>query len=155
MMKEVSEKGLNSLLVWQKGRQLVKEVYQHVLPRLPVEEKWVLSDQLRRSVQSVPANIAEGYGRFYYQEGIRFSYLARGSLEVTYSHITTAYDLGYIPDDVFSTMVDEIQELRRILSGYIGFLKRTKRGASELGNHSVSEARETYRTDATEFEQSD
>jgi len=154
-MKEESEKGLATPPAWQRSIDLAVRIIQEVLPMLLQEEKWVLAQQIRRSSQSIPANIAEGFGRFYYQESIRFCYLARGSLEETYSYISTTYDLGSIPDDVFSTMVGAIKELRRILSGWIGFLKCTKRGASEPGNHSVSEARDTYRTNVTELEQSD
>ncbi len=59
---------------------------------------------LRRSVQSIPANIAEGYGRFYYQESIRFCYIARGSLEETFNHITLAQQLHYLNDETFQSL---------------------------------------------------
>ena len=84
------DKGLETLLVWQKSLAFTIEVCKTILPKLPVQEKWSLVDQLRRSAQSIPANIAEGYGRFYFQESIRFCYIARGSLEETFSHLTLA-----------------------------------------------------------------
>lgn len=83
----MEKKGLEGLHLWQKSRELAVEVYQKILPVLPHEEKYAIAQQLRRSVQSVPANIAEAYGRYSYQEGIRFSYIARGSLEETHSHL--------------------------------------------------------------------
>jgi hypothetical protein len=79
VVEEGSEKGLGSLKLWQRAVELAEYIHKTVLPALPADEKWCLTQQLRRSAQSVPANIAEGYGRFYYQEGIRFCYIARGS----------------------------------------------------------------------------
>ncbi|MDY6845857.1 MAG: four helix bundle protein, partial [Chloroflexota bacterium] len=90
--------GLNRLQVYQKAQELVKLIYKIVLPNLPVEEKYNLSSQIRRAAVSVPANIAEGFGRYYYQETIRFCYLARGSLMELSSHIDLAFEQGYISD---------------------------------------------------------
>jgi four helix bundle protein len=64
--------GLETLEAWKKARALVLVVYREGLPLLPAEEKWHLNQQIRRSAQSVFANIAEGHGRFYYQENVRF-----------------------------------------------------------------------------------
>ncbi len=57
---------------------------------LPPEEKWAMTQQIRRCTQSIPANIAEGYGRYYYQDNVRFCYNARGSLAETLSHLVSA-----------------------------------------------------------------
>ncbi len=75
------EKGLETLQVWQKAVTFAIKVQREILPLFPPEEKWAMAQQLRRSVQSIPGNIAEGYGRYYYQESIQFCYIARGSLE--------------------------------------------------------------------------
>ncbi len=99
-MGKTEDKGLETLLVWQKAMAFTVKVCHQVLPLIPSQEKWSLVDQLRRSVQSIPANIAEGYGRFYYQEGIRFCYIARGSLEETFSHITLAQRMNYLSDEM-------------------------------------------------------
>jgi four helix bundle protein len=128
-----SDKGLETLQVWQRAMAFAEKVYTNVLPILPVEEKWSMSVQLRRAVQSIPANIAEGYGRFYYQEGIRFCYIARGSLEEAFSHLSLAGRLGYVSQEVLSQMNDDVQEIRRMLNGYIAFLKESKRGENEPG----------------------
>ena len=90
-------------------------------------------DQLRRSAQSIPANIAEGYGRFYFQEGVRFCYIARGSLEESFSHLTLAHQLGYLNDESYQQLNNRITELRMMINGYISFLKKSKRGISEPG----------------------
>ncbi len=106
---------------------------KEILPLFPSEEKWALTSQLRRAVQSVPGNIAEGYGRYYYQEGIRFCYIARGSLEETYTYISIAHNLSYIPDILFNNFVKEMIEVRKLLNGYITYLKNSKRGQNEPG----------------------
>ena len=139
------DKGLETLLVWQKSLAFAVEVCKTILPKLPIQEKWSLVDQLRRSAQSIPANIAEGYGRFYFQEGVRFCYIARGSLEETFSHLTLAHKLDYLDDETYKRLNDQIIELRRMISGYIAFLKESKRGASEPGaNHQVREDLPAY-----------
>ena len=66
------EKGLENLLIWKKTVDYAVDVCQNLIPLFPDEEKWALASQLRRSVQSIPANIAEGYGRFNFQETIHF-----------------------------------------------------------------------------------
>ncbi len=128
------EKGLETLKVWQRAMSFALNVQQQILPLFPIEEKWALAAQMRRSAQSIPANIAEGYGRYYYQEGVRFCYVARGSLEETFSHISLAHKLGYMSPDTFDKLNQEIQELRRILNGYISFLRKSKRGENEPGS---------------------
>jgi four helix bundle protein len=145
--------GLETLEVWKKAKDLALIVHQGVLPKLPPEEKWSLGQQIRRAVQSVPANIAEGHGRFYYQENVRFCYIARGSLIETYSHLTLAHDLEYIPDELFNRLKDQIEELVRMINGYIAYLKRSKRGENEPGaRYAVQETLADYLAEPLEPE---
>ncbi len=117
------KQGLETLVAWQKAVEFAVQVHKEVLPRLPTSERYALALQLRRAVQSIPANIAEGYGRFTYKDSVKFYYIARGSLEETYSHLTLAHKLGYIPDSTFKALDEEINLLRRLLNGYLKFLK--------------------------------
>ena len=89
--------GLRRLKVWVKAKDFALKVYNQVLPLLPSEEKWNLNQQLRRSSLSISANIAEGYGRFYYQDNVRFCYIARGSLEETLSHLVLPSHIKTLP----------------------------------------------------------
>ena len=117
----MSVKSLETLEVWRKSKGFSLRVYREVLLLLPSEEKWNLSQQLRRSSSSIPANIAEGYGRFYDQETIRFCYIARGSLEEALSHLVLCFELKYIPNELFNSLeqdgeTDSIdQQLYRVL----------------------------------------
>lgn len=82
----MSIQSLKKLQVWVRAKDFGLKIYKQVLPLLPVEEKWNLKQQLRRSSLSISANIAEGHGQFYYQDNVRFCYNARGSLEETLCH---------------------------------------------------------------------
>lgn len=64
----MSVQGLKRLQVWVRAKDFALKVYKQILPLLPPGEKWNLNQQLQRSSLSVSANIAEGYGRFYYQD---------------------------------------------------------------------------------------
>ena len=125
--------GLETLEAWKKSKSFALKIYKEILPLLPPEEKWNLSQQIRRSASSNPANVAEGHGRFYYQENVRFCYIARGSLTEAYSHMTLAYELGYIPVEKYMEIKKLVEELVRIINGYIAYLKRSKVGANEPG----------------------
>src|SRR5258708_342355 len=88
--------GFENLLVWHKAHALKPFVHCKILPLLPQTEKWDLANQIRRSSKSVTANIAEGYGRFYYRDNVRFCYNARGSLAETQNHLVDCRDLHYV-----------------------------------------------------------
>ena len=137
--------GLEKLDVWCKARDFAVRVHKEVLPLLPLEEKWSLNQQIRRSSQSIPANIAEGHGRFYFQDNIRFCYIARGSLEESLSHVVYAYKVNYISEPLFKSFAADGENLNRLINGYIGFLKKSKQGANEPGeNYSVRETPSDY-----------
>jgi len=141
----VAEHGFEGLEVWQKARQLMVAVHKRVVPLLPPEEKWGLAHQIRSSSKSVMANIAEGYGRYYYQDNVRFCYNARGSLDETINHLITALDLGYIPQSLYEELRALADETRRLLNGYVGYLKRRRQGEKEPGsNLAIREIRVEY-----------
>lgn len=149
----MSVKSLETLKVWKKAKEFALRVYREALPLLPSEEKWNLNQQLRRSSNSIPANIAEGYGRFYYQETIRFCYIARGSLEETLSHLVMCYELKYIPKTLFDSLEQDGEKQTQLINGYIGYLKRSQQGQNEPGaNHAIREDLAPY--DADPFEDS-
>lgn len=125
--------GLKRLKVWVKAKDFALKIYQQVLPVLPSEEKWNLTSQLRRSSLSISANIAEGYGRYYYQENVRFCYIARGSLDETLSHLVFAFETGYITASVYQHLETDGEETDKMLNGYIAYLKKSKQGENEPG----------------------
>ncbi|MGZ9225269.1 MAG: four helix bundle protein [Anaerolineales bacterium] len=150
----MSVKSLETLEAWKKAKEFALRVYREALPLLPPEEKWNLNQQLRRSSNSIPANISEGYGRFYYQDNIRFCYNARGSLEETLSHLVICNELKYIPKTLFDSLEQDGEKLTQLINGYIGYLKRSKQGQNEPGaSHSVRETPILYDLEPPESSQ--
>lgn len=127
----MTKEGLERLDAWRRAREFALDIYRVVIPLMPKEEKYNLSAQLRRAAISVPANIAEGYGRFYYQSNVQFCYNARGSLEELISHLILAHDLGYVNDETLLELMLKANNLTKLISGYIAFLKREKAGEKE------------------------
>lgn len=75
----MNEKGFEGLKVWQKAHALMLDVHKKLVPailRVSKDERFDLVAQIRRSSKSVSANIAEGHGRFYYGDNVRFCYNA-------------------------------------------------------------------------------
>ena len=148
----MSIKSLETLEVWKKARDFALRVYREVLPLLPLEKKWNLNQQLRRSSNSIPANVAEGYGRFYCQENIRFCYNARGSLEETLSHLVMCYELKYIPQTLLESWKEDGEGLTQLINGYVGYLKRSKQGQKEPGvNSAFRDDTSSYNLESSHF----
>jgi four helix bundle protein len=87
-------KSFENLEVWQIGRDLVTQVYT-LTASLPQSEAFGLIAQIKRAALSVPANIAEGFGRYHYMDKAKFYLNARGSLYELKSHLLIARDLSY------------------------------------------------------------
>jgi four helix bundle protein len=83
------------LLVWQKSMDLVVMSYRVVI-KLPLNEQYGLSSQLRRAAGSIPANIAEGFGRWHVKDFVRFLLIANGSVKELETHLLIAARLGLV-----------------------------------------------------------
>lgn len=92
------------LIVWQKGIELVKEVYK-ATNDFPKEEQYGLSAQMKRSSISIPSNIAEGFRRKYSKEHRQFLSIALGSCAELETHVVLAKELNYINKDREDTLV--------------------------------------------------
>src|SRR5271157_5730302 len=106
------------LEVWQTARELRREMYG-VAKGLPDVEKFGLASQIRRAAVSVTANIAEGYGRFGYQENAQMCRQARGSLYELRDHLTTCVDEGYLNVADAKRLDALIQTVTRLVNGYL------------------------------------
>ena len=109
------------LIVWQKSMELVKETYT-LVKKLPKEETYALSDQMRSAVISVPSNIAEGYGRKSKTEYSRFLDTARGSLFELETQIHIGIMLGFYIEEDANKAFELCSEVARILNSIIAKL---------------------------------
>src|SRR5215217_8560671 len=107
-------KTYKDLVVWQKGIDLVKFVYQ-MTKRLPETEKFGLISQLQRAAVSVPANIAEGWGRETTAYYINFLRISKGSLAELDTLATITHSLSYLEPDLFVELNNKIEEVSRML----------------------------------------
>lgn len=115
--------------------------------QIPPEEKYGLVSQIKRAAVSIPANIAEGYGRYYYQESIRFCYLSRGSLAELSSHINIARNQNYLTEPVWTLITAKMETLLKLIHGYINYLKKSKQGWNEPGSRIISDLNAKYTKD--------
>lgn len=111
------------LEVWKKARELKNDI-AFLAKTFPAEEKYRLTDQLIRSSRSVNVQIAEGHGRKTWPDRLRFCVIARGSLTETLNHLIDACDEGIISDDLLQKLRIKINEVERLLNGYISYLDR-------------------------------
>lgn len=103
--------------IWCKSKELVKDIYV-IIDEIPSCEKFALKEQLRRSIISVPSNIAEGSGRPSSKERIRFIEIAYGSLMESFCQLILAAEIGYIHNDKITELRPRFEELARMLSGF-------------------------------------
>ena len=99
------------LTTWQRAHRLVLEIYQETRC-FPPEERYGLTNQVRRSAASVPANIAEGAGRRTDADFARFVDYALGSVNETQYHLLLARDLGLLASETHKRLLAELREIR-------------------------------------------
>jgi four helix bundle protein len=110
---------------WKKATELRRSI-SSLCNGFPKDEKYRITDQMIRCSRSVTNNIAEGYGRYHYQENIQFCRHSRGSLYELKDHLIICNDENIINDDTFSITNQKINECLALLNGYINFLVKQK-----------------------------
>jgi four helix bundle protein len=110
---------------WKAGRELCNWASKRSRT-FPNEEKFVLCSQLNRAARSVTANIAEGYGRFHYQENIQFCRQARGSAYEVLAHLITAFDEGYLNEETLAAGRNLVETAVKLTNGYIRYIEKQK-----------------------------
>ncbi|MEW6685612.1 MAG: four helix bundle protein [Candidatus Edwardsbacteria bacterium] len=118
-------KRFEDLKVWQEARKFRQGIY-NLVKKFPKKELYGLTAQISHSASSITANIAEGYGRYHWQENIQFCRISRGSINETLDHLYTALDCGYITEEEFSEHYQKGRQLEQLLNGYIRYLEKRK-----------------------------
>jgi four helix bundle protein len=106
------------LSVWEKSYKLSLEIYG-ITAKFPKEEVYSLTNQMRRAAISIPANIAEGCGRYTGSELARFLDIAMGSGSELECYILLSHDLGYVSDDDYGQAEGHLVEVKRMLNALI------------------------------------
>ena len=112
------------------AREFRKRAYR-LVKQLPPEEKYALANQMRRAAVSVTNNIAEGHGRWHYQENIRFCRISRGSVDELIDDFNTCQDEGYGDQALVGELKVEAYDLIRRINSYLAYLRKTKQGGEE------------------------
>ncbi|HWZ16112.1 MAG TPA: four helix bundle protein [Mucilaginibacter sp.] len=113
------------LEAWKQARK-IRNVISQLTKKFPTEEKFRLTDQLTRCSRSIGNNIAEGHGRFHYQDNIRFCIIARGSLSETLDHLIVALDEKIITQEILVDFEKEYDYCLKLINGYLAYLKKKK-----------------------------
>jgi four helix bundle protein len=109
--------------VWKKSHKLTKQIYADVLPIMPIDERYALTNQLRRSTYSIPLNIVEGCGKNSDKDFTHYLDNALGSAhEVEYTCFLI-YDLEYISKELYDNINSAINEVKAMLIAFIKFLR--------------------------------
>lgn len=118
-------KNFTELNVWKKGHLVVLSIYQ-LTRRFPKSELYGLSSQLQRAAVSITSNIAEGFGRKGGKEKAQFYAISLGSVAELQNQIYIAKDLGYITEEQGTDILSRSEEISRMISGLINYLKSPK-----------------------------
>jgi len=110
------------LRVWQMGMTLVTEIYTATLT-FPKAEMYGLISQLRRAAVSVPANIAEGFGRHTTRDYLNFLTIARGSMMEVETLLQISRNLNYLEQQTLETLLEQTNHLARALNALITSLR--------------------------------
>lgn len=119
---------LEDFELYKCARQFRRDTYR-LIQQLPPDERYCLANQMRRAAVSVSNNIAEGHGRWYYQENIRFCRIARGSVGELIDDFNVCLDERYGEIEFITKLKVEAEELIARINSYIAYLKRSKQGS--------------------------
>lgn len=114
------------LKIWQKSIKLAGEVY-NLLVEYPEFEKYGLISQMRRSVVSIPSNIAEGSGRGSNKDFRRFLAISLSSAFELETQLILSYNFGFISETTFKSFSEKLQELQKMIFGFRKSLSKTTR----------------------------
>lgn len=119
---ELGVREFEDLHVWQESQNLAVQIYT-ASKLFPKDEQFGITNQIRRAVTSVSANIAEGYGRSGVNDKLHFMTIAYGSLLETKNFIYLSHRLDYLNKEDMNTMITQIVICQKLLNGFKRSLK--------------------------------
>ncbi len=108
---------------WKKAHRLVLDVYC-VTTDFPKEERYGVTDQIRRASSLVTANIAEGFERYHFKDKTKFYYQARGSVAEVQNFIILAKDLAYIDRETCKRIGESAKEIKMLINGLVRVISK-------------------------------
>ncbi|HJQ41274.1 MAG TPA: four helix bundle protein [Thermoanaerobaculia bacterium] len=119
----MNKSNYRDLVVWQRSRQLTAAIYR-ITRQFPSEERFCLTQQLRRAALSILCNIAEAHGRRSIKSRLHFLDIAYGSALEVEAQIVIAGDLEYLASAATDALVEQLLEVTRLLNGLIRYYDR-------------------------------
>lgn len=117
-------KSFEEVECWKACTELRRFIIK-LVKKFPLDEKYVLTSQIRRASRSITNNIAEGYGRFHFKENAQFCRQSRGSIYERKDHIIIALDEAYIFEEEYDHFIELYNKALIILNGYINYLVKS------------------------------
>jgi len=122
-MNKGSHQSFTELEVWKKARVFKNEI-KELVNSFPSDEKFRLTDQVIRSSRGITSTIAEGHGRYTFKDQLHYCIMARGSLNESLNHLIDAFDCKFINEEKLIYCKTMINEIERLLNGYIAYLRK-------------------------------
>ncbi|MBS1513159.1 MAG: four helix bundle protein [Bacteroidetes bacterium] len=126
-------KGFKDLECYKKGREL-RICIAGLVKKFPSHEKFLLTAQIVDCSRSVTRNIAEGYGRYTFNDTRNFFIIARGSVTETIEQAITAFDEHYITDEELKNVEEQCGVVFKLINGYISYLDKSVQQAKKTTN---------------------
>jgi four helix bundle protein len=123
MIEKKYARSFEDLEVYKMAREFSRKVSK-LINSLPKEENYVLKPQMKRAKVSVTNNIAEGFGRYHYQENIQFCRQSRASVCELIDDFNECFDEGYISEKYCCELKADGYLLIKVLNAYISSIKR-------------------------------
>ena len=114
----MTQKSLGNLQVYQSALELSEKAWE-IYIRIPKEFRFEMGSQFLRSIDSIGANIAEGYGRFHYKDEAKFYYNARGSLWEAKHWLLLLRKRNLIDESIFKNTLDTLNVAGKLLNAFI------------------------------------
>lgn len=115
-------KSFKQLKIWQKGIEIVKDIYT-LTKQFPKEELYGIPSQMRRSAISMPSNIAEGFKRYHSKEYSQFLHIVLGSAAELETQLIIAKELGFINEEKLNDISEKLDHISKMISSLLNKLK--------------------------------
>lgn len=117
-------RNFREFVIWQKARDLVKDIYQ-ITANFPAKERYTLCSQIQRAAVSIPSNIAEGCSRRSEIDFARFLEIAQGSAFEVETQLILANDIGYLQNQSLTELLEKLHSLQRQINKLITVIGKT------------------------------